>query len=392
MPADLFKDNPVNRFAPSARQLTSLACAATLTGVLSGCSTFEDSKIDYKRASQQVATLEVPPDLTQLRRDSRYQVAAANSASSAAAAGAMGRPANDLGTAANQAGTARIERSGTQRYLIIQRNADAVWEPLREFWKDSGFVLTIDQPELGIMETDWAENRAKLPQDFIRRTLGKVLDTLYSTGERDRFRTRVERTANGLEITITHRGMVEIYTTTTRDATVWTPRASDPELEIEFLRRLMMRLGDQSLSAGASPNKASPGAASSAIPITGMPSDVKVVKQNNLPTIEIRDGFDRAWRRVGVAIDRTGFTVEDRDRAQGVFFVRYAPPGTSGKEPGFFAKLFTSDKVIPTLAKYRIAVTSKGDVSTVQVQGADGIPEPSANAERIIKLLSDEIK
>ena len=382
----------MNRFAPFARQLTSLACAATLTGFLSGCSTFEESKIDYKQASQKMATLEVPPDLTQLRRDSRYQVSAANSASSAAAVGAMGRPVNDSGTATNQSGNARIERSGTQRYLVIQSNADAVWEPLREFWKDSGFVLTLDQPELGIMETDWAENRAKLPQDFIRRTLGKVLDSLYSTGERDRFRTRVERTTNGLEITITHRGMAEVYSTSNRDATVWTSRASDPELEIEFLRRLMMRLGGQSLTAGTSSNQASPGAASSPTAITGMPSDIKVVKQNNLPTIEIRDSFDRAWRRVGVAIDRTGFTVEDRDRAQGVFFVRYAPPGTSDKEPGFFAKLFTSDKVIPTLAKYRIAVTSKGDVSSVQVQGADGIPETSANAERIIKLLSDEIK
>ena len=184
--------------------------------------------------------------------------------------------------------------------------------------------------------------------------------------------------------------MAEVYTTTSKDATVWTPRASDPELEIEFLRRLMLRLGGQSLSASASSSNATSSAAVST-PITGMPTDVKVIKQNNLPAIEINDGFDRAWRRVGVAIDRSGFTVEDRDRAQGVFFVRYAPSG-SNKEPGFFAKLFTSDKAVPTLAKYRIAVTSKGDVSTVQVQGADGIPETSANADKIIKLLADEIK
>ena len=381
----------MNRFATSARQLTPLACAATLTCFLSGCSTFEDSKIDYKRAIQ-ATTLEVPPDLTQLKRDSRYQVSGSNSASGmAATSGSAGRPANDAGTATNQAGNARIERSGTQRFLVVQRNADSVWEPLREFWKENGFELTLDQPELGIMETDWAENRAKLPQDFIRRTLGKVFDSLYSTGERDRFRTRVERTANGLEITITHRGMAEVYTTNTKDATVWTPRASDAELEIEFLRRLMMRLGDQNQTAGSSANKAAIGASASSSS-TSMPSDVKVTKQNNLPVIEIKDGFDRAWRRVGVAIDRTGFTVEDRDRAQGVFFVRYAPPGTSDKEPGFFAKLFASDKVIPTLAKYRIAVTSKGDISTVQVQAADGMPETSANAERIIKLLADEIK
>lgn len=391
MPADLFKDNPVNRFATSARQLTPFACAATIICFLSGCSALEESKIDYKRATQ-ATTLEVPPDLTQLRRDSRYQVSGSNTASGMASnSGSMGRSAKDAGTATNQAGNARIERSGSQRFLIVQRNADSVWEPLREFWKDNGFVLTLDQPELGIMETDWAENRAKLPQDFIRRTLGKVFDSVYSTGERDRFRTRVERTTNGLEITITHRGLTEIYTTNAKDATAWTPRAADPELEIEFLRRLMLRLGGQNQTAGSSANTAAIGVSASA-PSTSMPSDVKVTKLNNLPAIEIRDGFDRAWRRVGVAIDRTGFTVEDRDRAQGVFFVRYAPPGTSGKEPGFFAKLFTSDKVIPTLAKYRIAVTSKGDISTVQVQGADGIPETSANAERIIKLLADEIK
>ena len=388
---DLFKDNPVNRFAPSARQLNTLACAAAVTCLMSGCSTLEESKIDYKSASQ-APTLEVPPDLTQLKRDSRYQVAASTSAlSMAATAGSAGREANDSGTASNRAGNVRIERTGTQRYLVIQQSADSVWEPLRDFWKVNGFVLNLDQPELGIMETDWAENRAKLPQDFIRKTVGKIFDSLYSTGERDRFRTRVERTANGLEITITHRGMAEVYTSTSKDATVWTPRASDAELEIEFLRRLMMRLGGQSLSDSASSISATSGT-SPAGSNTGMPADIKVIQQNKLPAIEIKDGFDRAWRRVGVAIDRTGFTVEDRDRAQGVFFVRYAPAGTSGQEPGFFAKLFSSNKATPTLAKYRIAVTSKGDVSTVQVQGADGIPETSANAEKIIKLLADEIK
>ncbi len=381
----------MNRFAPSPRFLTALAGAAALSCFLSGCSTLEESKIDYKSASQ-APNLEVPPDLTQLKRDSRYQVAGSNSAMAmAAAAGSPNRPANDAGTAANQAGDARIVRNGTQRYLSIQKNADAVWDPLREFWKENGFVLKLDQPELGIMETDWAENRAKLPQDFIRKAFGKMFDALYSTGERDKFRTRVERTASGLEITITHRGLAEVFTTSSKDATTWSPRASDSELEIEFLRRLMMKLGGQNLLASASPNGQTPLLANGSS-MTNMPDDVKIIKLNNLPAIEIKDGFERSWRRVGVAIDRTGFTVEDRDRAQGVFFVRYAPSGTTGKEPGFFAKLFTSDKVIPTLAKYRIAVTSKGEVSTVVVQGTDGIPETSANADKIIKLLADEIK
>ena len=369
------------------RSLTTLASAAALTCLLAGCSSLEESKIDYKSASQ-APTLQIPPDLTQLKRDSRYQVAGTNSASAAANATGV-RNVNDAGTATNQAGQAQIIRAGNQRVLLIQRSADSVWEPLREFWKDNGFVLITDQPELGIMETDWAENRAKLPQDFIRKAVGKVFDSLYSTGERDRFRTRIERTDKGIEITITHRGMAEIYTSALKDQTIWSPRASDPELEIEFLRRLMLRLGGSSMSASASQIgtiAAAPNAAG------GLAADVKIIKQNQLPAIEINDGFDRAVRRVGVALDRMGFPVGDRDRAQGVFFVRYAPPGSPDKEPGFFAKMFSSEKATPVLAKYRIAVTSKGDVSVVQVQAADGIPDTSANAEKIIKLLADEIK
>jgi outer membrane protein assembly factor BamC len=377
----------VNRFVTMPRSLTTLASAAALTCLLAGCSSLEESKIDYKSASQ-APTLQIPPDLTQLKRDSRYQVAGTNSASAVSNATGV-RTVNDAGTATNQAGQAQIIRTGNQRVLLIQRSADSVWEPLREFWKDNGFVLITDQPELGIMETDWAENRAKLPQDFIRKTVGKVFDSLYSTGERDRFRTRIERTDKGIEITITHRGMAEIYTSALKDQTIWSPRASDPELEIEFLRRLMLRLGGSSMSASASQIGAIAAAPNAA---GGLAADVKIIKQNQLPAIEIKDGFDRAWRRVGVAIDRTGFTVEDRDRAQGVFFVRYAPPGSPDKEPGFFAKMFSSEKATPVLAKYRIAVTSKGDVSVVQVQAADGIPDTSANAEKIIKLLADEIK
>lgn len=376
----------MNRLVPSSRSLNAVAIAAALTCFLSGCSSLEEAKIDYKSASQ-APTLQVPPDLTQLKRDTRYQVAGSASALASAIPNSAARN-TDAGTAANQAGDARLVRNGTQRYLVINRSADAVWEPLREFWKENGFVLSTDQAQLGIMETEWAENRAKLPQDFIRKTVGKVFDSLYSTGERDRFRTRIERTDNGLEITITHRGLAEIYTNAAKDSVVWSPRPSDPELEVEFLRRLMLRLGGQNLSN----NTAVKVSATAAAGASGLPADVKVIKLNNLPAIEIKDGFDRAWRRVGVAIDRTGFTVEDRDRAQGVFFVRYAPQGSSDKDPGFFAKLFSSEKATPTLAKYRITVTSKGEVSTVVVQGADGIPETSGNADKIIKLLADEIK
>ena len=380
----------MNRFAPNLRHMTALATATTLVCLMSGCSSLEEDKINYKSANKPLPSLEVPPDLTQIKRDSRYQIGSATSALAMTTGATPSNKTPESLTATNQSGNAQIERVGNQRLLRVELKADEAWGSLREFWKENGFNLILDQPDLGIMETDWAENRAKLPQDFIRKTVGKVLDSLYSTGERDKFRTRVERTDKGLEITITHRGLIEVFNGPLNSSTVWTVRPADAELEIEFLRRLMMKFGGQSLSNDA--NTAQSSKSTGGASVSGTAMDVTLTKIGNQPAIEIKDGFDRAWRRVGVAIDRTGFTVEDRDRGQGVFFVRYAPLGTQNKEPGFFAKIFSSEKATPTLAKYRIAVTSKGDVSTVVVLAADGLPETSDNAQKIIKLLADEIK
>jgi outer membrane protein assembly factor BamC len=274
----------------------------------------------------------------------------------------------------------RIERSGTPRWLVVNRPADQLWGPVRDFWQESGFLLTMDQPNLGIMETDWAENRAKIPQDFIRGTLGKVLDSVYSTSERDKFRTRFERSASGAtEIYISHRGMEEVYSNAQKDQTMWQPRPSDPELEAEFLRRLMVKLGVPKVQVDAAAQ---------------VPSDKptsRVASINNQPVVVIDEGFDRAWRRVGLALDRTGFTVEDRDRSQGTYFVRYVPP-TDKKEPGFFAKLFTRNGPTEQPLKFRINLKTEGEKTTVSVLNAAGAPETSANAQRIVQVIADDLK
>jgi outer membrane protein assembly factor BamC len=355
------------------------AVVAALAILVSGCSVLEEDKIDYKSAAK-APTLEIPPDLSQLRRDSRYAL----ESNSATASGfqSAGTRVTDAGTAANTMGDVRMERQGNQRWLVVARPADKVWEPLREFWTSNGFTLIADSPDVGIMETDWAENRAKIPQDIIRRTLGKVLDSLYSSGERDKFRTRVERNAQGgVDIYITHRGMAENYTSALKEQTIWQPRASDAELEIEFLRRLMVKLGASSEAAKTAATSGAPA------PTT------QVTTVNGQATIQINDSLDRAWRRTGVALDRTGFTVEDRDRSQGLFFVRYVTPGSaSDKEPGFFARMFSSKKDDIALSRYRLALTEKDGVVSVRVLNATGQAETSGNAERILKLLANELR
>jgi outer membrane protein assembly factor BamC len=351
------------------------ACA-----VLSACSMLEADRIDYKSAGKG-PTLEVPPDLTQLSRDPRYQVP---DGPVTASAYQVGQAAPAMATAATTVGDVRIERAGSQRWLVVNRPADQLWGPVRDFWQESGFLLTLDQQGLGIMETDWAENRAKIPQDFIRNALGKVLDSVYSTSERDRFRTRFERTPSGAtEIYISHRGMIEVYSSSQKDQTVWQPRPTDPELEAEFLRRLMVKLGvpqeqSKALVAGGA-----------AKPLA------RVATVGNSPVVQIDEGFDRAWRRVGLALDRTGFTVEDRDRSQGTYFVRYVPPNPNKQEPGFFGKLLNfarpAEKPDAPL-KFRIAVRSQGESTTVSVLNGEGAPETSQNAQRIVQVIADDLK
>ena len=252
---------------------------------------------------------------------------------------------------------------------------------MREFWTENGFVLGQEKSDVGIMETDWAENRAKLPQDFIRASIGKVFDSLYSTGERDKFRTRLERAANGdTEIYVSHRGMVEVYSNSAKDSTIWQPRAADPELETEFLRRLMVKLGvseQQSKAIAAAPVQ--------------VPPSAQLSNVDGVPVLQMQEGFDRAWRRVGLALDRTGFTVEDRDRSQGVYFVRYVPSATDKDKEGFFSKLFSSKAATAPL-KYRIVVRSASEASTVSVLNDAGAPETSANAQSILRVLADDLK
>ena len=356
--------------------------------MLGGCTTMNDvlkgDKIDYKSAGKAGSSLEVPPDLSQLTRDTRYVVPGT---AVSANAFQVGQGTQALPVAALAVGDVRVERSGNQRWLVVNRPADKLWGPIRDFWLESGFLLVRDQESLGIMETDFAENRAKLPQDFIRETLGKVLESVYSTGERDKFRTRLERNAaGGTEIFVSHRGLVEVVTgssggkNTAGDSTVWQPVPPNPELEAEFLRRIMLKLGvaqeqTKVMVAAAIPRSTS-----------------KVANVNGVPVVQMEEGFDRAWRRVGLTLDRTGFTVEDRDRAQGTYFVRYVDVTSDGKEPGFLSKLFSAAAPAIPPIKYRITLKSQGEATTVSVLNAQGAAESSANAQRIVKVIADDLK
>ena len=353
---------------------------------LSACGIVESKKIDYKSA-QNAPTLEVPPDLVAPTADNRYAIPDTQGDGTATlstysqerkatpAASTTLLPAEDK---------VRIERAGSERWLVVQATPQQVWPVLKDFWQENGFIINMESPATGIMETDWAENRAKIPQDIIRRTLGKVIDGLYSTAERDKFRTRIETGKDGTEIYISHRGMKEVYTTEGQDQTKWEPRQPDPGLEAEMLRRLMLRFGVEKSRADA------------VLAQQQTPERARIVQAGGAPVLEVDDGFDRAWRRVGLALDRVGFAVEDRDRSKGIYFVRYIDPdidnGTK-RDEGLFSNLaFWRSKQPQTAPQLQIVVSEAGEKSRVSVTGADGKPADEKTRNRIINLLQNELK
>jgi len=378
--------SPFSRFATVVSCLVALAACSSVENMLAG------DKVDYRSTSTtRTSGLEVPPDLTQLNRESRYQQPSGIiSASTYQAAASSPAPAAPIGpvVAPQSVGAFRLERLGNERWLSTTLSPEAVFPQLRAFWKDNGFTLTQDRADAGVLETDWAENRAKLPNDIIRSTIGKVFDAAYSTGELDKFTTRVERTATGSDIFITHRGMIEVYVGDRRDVTTWQHRPAEPQLEATFLSRLMVKLGGK--EEVAKTMVASTGNAPSG------PARARRVEGAAAPTLQVDDSFDRAWRRVGIALDRSGFTVEDRDRGQGLYFVRYVDPASAGREePSMLSKLFSFGRKKPddtVLAKYRVKVTSEGATSTVAVLDSQGQPELGEAGKRIVTLLLEDLR
>ena len=381
-------DSTENRMQPLGL-VRILGCAVATLALIS-CSSFElpSKKIDYKSAGK-LPPLEVPPDLTRPSGDDRFTVPDVNPKSSATYSAyskdRSGQPQAVSSSVLPQQRDARIERSGTQRWLVVKGEPAAMWPVVKDFWQETGFIINVEIPEAGVMETDWAENRARIPDGIIRNTLGKLLDAVYSTSERDKFRTRLERGSETgtTEVYISHRGMEEIYTSAAQDQTRWQPRPPNPELEAEMLRRLMVRFGVQEERA-----KAQLVATGSAVP--------RATLSRGQGTLSLNEQFDRAWRRVGLALDRVGFTVEDRDRSKGLYFVRYIDPEIDNKtaeNKGWLSKLKfwgSSDK--PKTEQFRVLVKDAESGAEINVLNKDGVREQSETANRILSLLYEQLK
>jgi outer membrane protein assembly factor BamC len=375
------------------RSRLAAAAALAAAALLAACSTADTlingKPVDYKSAST-LPSLEVPPDLTAPSNNNRYALPAGGEATLSSYESQRAHQAGAGSSAVLPTyPDMHIARDGSQRWLVVSNETPAqLWPVLKDFWQANGFLLKVEQPQLGIMQTDWAEDRSKLPGQMGGFSLQRVIGPLYSTGLRDRFRTRLEHTPDGkgTEIYISHQGLEEVYKDSERVTLAWQPRPPDPGLEAEFLRRLMVRLGAKEEAAKQQVASAQ-----------GKPLAAVATGPNGVETLTVFEPFDRAWRRVGLALDRVGFTVEDRNRDKGVYYVRYADPESpEGKEKkGFFASLAfwrSSGKTV-VAEQYRVVVKETKDAnSTVEVQDKNGAAVNSETSRRIVSLLQQQLK
>jgi len=381
------------------------AFLVTIT-LVAGCSYLPESKkIDYGTAAK-APPLDIPPDLTRPTNTGQYS--APNVATTGTAVFSQINAKNK--TAQKQSsdgsvlpdgsrGIAKIERQGNHRWLVVSVPEDKAWNVTKAFWQENGFVIKKENPQTGVMETDWAENRASVPGGAIQGFLGKVLGTLYSTAERDMYRTRLEKGAQpGItDIFISHRGMVEVYVTEGKSETRWQPRDADPTLEAEMLRRLMFKFDGVDEAEAKKLAKEIDGG--------GRAVSLDKARMGTAPDggamLIVEDNFDRSWRRIGLALDRVGFTVEDRERNQGLYYVRYVDSDDKSvvekDSGGFWASLAfwrSKDDKVPTKVQYRISVREQqpGGPTNVIVLAPGNQADVSPIARQILDLLLQQLR
>jgi len=368
--------------SPSALGLVSLVL------LMSSCSVFNSDKVNYKSmSSTQPVSLDVPPDLTQLLKDTRYNIPGEQVSANAMGLNANKGNQNTPSIGATKVSDITLSRLGKDHWLSIQRPAESVWPQVKQFWLDNGFVLAKEDDKLGLIETDWSEYKTNEAQGFLGKTFNRLIGSIMSTGIKDKFVTQLESIdGKTVEIFIYHRSIEELSPTTSNPVGGMKMRAPDPEMESQFLKKLMLRLGapETQVAQAESPQSA-----------TSAPSVARasLVSQDKVVKIAYQEGFDTAWRRVGLALDRSGFTVEDRDRKAGIYFVRFVDPTNAGKEVGFFSRLFSSTPKDEGPQRYRIQLQAQGEAQTsIAIQNSNGESDGPNAGGKIAQLLIEELK
>lgn len=353
-------------------------------------------KLDYQTQTRKIVKLEVPPDLNNPDQGNLYQIPAG---SGAVRASDLSRRTSATQQAANSevlksVKGVRLERDGNQRWIEVQGKSPAeIWPLLKAFWQENGFDIKSEEPGIGQMETEWAENRAKLPNQGLRRLFDMVgMGGIYTTSERDKFLIRMERNRQGgLDIFFTHKGLEEVYSNKREETTMWQPRANDPNLEAAFLARFMQYVGVDEAEAQRQ------------VAVQADRDQGTEFAKREANTVLITGSAERNVNRVGSALNRIGLVVQQFVSERGMFIVRPAPTeneasANAPQKRGWFSRWFGSNKQPAEqqkpaqAAQLFVALENAGNGQRIHLLDQFGKPYMGEQANKWLDALYRELR
>ena len=348
----------------------------TLLMNLIACSGTPEWKGIYSTKEEvDTSKLEVPPDLSQpdsvdslalpniSTQDSTYTVYTntGNKGSKVAPASLQG---------------VKVIRDGSNQWLEINATAEKLWPELKVFFTEIGFELKSENKKLGIIETNWMENRASLSTNWFTRALNRIA----SSGVQDQYRARLERTQNPkvTRLFIIHRGLKERAKEDSSGASVqfvWEARLSDPELEAEMYQRFLIFRGADKAKA------------INLAKLVAVKERSQIIDKEETKMLQVNEGFARTWRRVGIALDRIGLLVEDRNRSGGLFYLRITDDFRDKvkEEKDWLASLFSS-KNAKIKDRYLLSVSAEKESTIISIYETTGA---KADIRFVNQLLTD---
>lgn len=391
----------LNKLYYHTRLFLSFASGLLLL-ILTGCSTFSssDSNVNYKK-SVTTQPLEIPPEFTATSINEQLVVPDLPTQTTT-----IGVDNNQRSGGQAVAGVevlprsqqVQVMREGNMRWLIVQAPPSLVWVKVKKFLQEQGFAIEVQEPKVGVIETQWAEQQLNVPERGLRKFFGKVLNTIYSADVRDKYRIRLAYGSqeNTTEVYLTHQGAKEVAV---GEDFRWQARPSEPALEMEMLNRLMVFLGLEKETAETllaqtevtSPTQSTQPVEAQEATSPGSPLAVITRTQDGQISLLLQEEIEKAWRRIGFALDRAKFTLADRDRQERIYYIRYIDPDTQSKS-GFLSYIFGGDSDEDKAPEYRIKLIPELDSTRIVILTNQNEPAPSATAEKILTVLEEQIK
>ena len=285
-------------------------------------------------------------------------------------------------------------RDGATRWVQVDLDANNLWPLLRLFWEDElGFAISRDEPDLGIMETDWLDlRRAATDAPGLRAYLDQFIGLVRDSGERDKFVTRLERNDNGgTDVWVSHRRLIAQFDRT-GSFSGYESGPHDPALEIEMLKRIMLHLGK------SSDEKSDQITLDQTTEINEQIAEVET-RENNDPyefweaDLIVKKPFLESWQLVQIGLNRGDFTIEDRDYQEGAIYIQHSGgPESEGvfekSTQSFFNRLFGDKK--PVLRTLKLVLKNEDEVTRVTVEAVEGdAPLSESQISFVLDLLHE---